>query len=162
MAVGLSQDAARSENQVSLERDRSHVSDILRARDHEFIPTDFPVEYIQYFQNIKDLEQYFPLEMKALPPLNQEPESRRARISLLRRYLLVKKAEESLGRKTPVAFFALHLCVGILAAIFLNSSNGLLGLIGALLSLLSVVLGNLKTVRRIIRFAEKRRSRRNT
>lgn len=58
-----------------------------------------------------------------------------------------------------MAFFALHLCIGIVASVFLNSSNSDLSLAGTILNLVSVVLGNLKSVRRLLRALDKKEGR---
>lgn len=97
-------------------------------------------EYSQYCKNIKGIEKYFPLELRALPPLGQRTESINVRVSLLRRYMLVKSAEETLSMGIALTIFALHVCLGIIAASFMNTAEDRLLRVGILLILILVVL----------------------
>lgn len=150
-----------TDNCVSPEPDRSVVPDMSQRRSHQSVHDNASITHTEYREKIKDLEEYFPLKVSSLSPEDESPESASAKISLLHRYELVKCAESTLSLRQPMAFFALHLCIGIVASVFLNSSNSILALAGAILNFVSVALGNLKSVRRLLRFFGRGRSLRD-
>ena len=159
-SVGASQTVCRPlqgethlDNQASLERSRSIISDPSHRRSHESVQD---ILTVHYRRNIKEIEQYFPLTINSLSSVGESQESTDARLSLLHRYKLVKFAETTMDLRKPIALFALHLCIGIVAAVFLNSSDDVLGFIGTILNILSIVLGNLKSVRRLHRFLRRK------
>lgn len=148
-----------SNSPTDLERTHSNIQDASRG-SHSCIHVSDLAEQGQNPQDVKDLELYFPLRMKALCSLNNSQELTSAGLSLMHRYHLVKAAENKLDLRPPMACFALHLSINIMASVFLNSSNDRLLLTGTVLNILSMVLGNLKSVRRLIRFIRKRKGRR--
>ncbi|POS68939.1 hypothetical protein DHEL01_v212666 [Diaporthe helianthi] len=101
-------------------------------------------------EDVKDLDRYFPLEMRELSTLNQITDLETRRQDLIRRYNSVKEAEKNMGLRWPLALFGLHLAIGVISSVFLNSDDYGLELAGIILNIYSVVLGNLKSAERLV------------
>ncbi|KAG8156764.1 hypothetical protein KVR01_013369 [Diaporthe batatas] len=154
-AAASLQRATHSDDHISLEPTHSGTPETSRGTDVDQHLSDAQAfEHGRSLEDVKDLDRYFPLEMKKLSALNQSRDLATLRENLLSRYNLIKNAEDNMTLGWPIALFGLHLSIGVVAAVFFNLSDSQLQLAGIILNVFSIILGNMKTVRQLIRFVD--------
>lgn len=159
-APDSSRRATRPDDNVSLERAHSNNTlDTSQRKDvHQRLRA--AVQRGEHLEDAKDLDRHFPLEANKISALNQSRDLGSLRQDLLRRYNLVKKAEDKIGLRWPLALFGLHLSIGVVSSVFFNSYDSRLQIAGTILNVVSIVLGNIKSVRRLFRLFEETKKRR--